>query len=61
MAYATLRMNGKQFVLVPKTEFRRLTAEDRRDGRKVQRALARFRSGKLKTISHEDLMRELGL
>ncbi|MFB3891678.1 MAG: hypothetical protein ACE15C_06595 [Phycisphaerae bacterium] len=60
MSYATLQMNGKQFVLVPKTEFQRLTAEDRRDARKAQRALARYRSGKARTISHEALKRELG-
>ena len=35
MAYATLRMNGKQFVLVSKTDFARLTAQDRRDGQKA--------------------------
>ena len=32
MSYSTLRMNGREYVLVPKSEFRRMTAEDRRDG-----------------------------
>lgn len=61
MAYATLRMNGKEFVLVPKTEFTRARAEDRRDAQKAQRALAQFRTGKLRTVSHATLKRELGL
>lgn len=61
MTYATLEMNGRQFVLVPKTEFARLTAQDRADARKAARALAAYRSGKLRTISHARLKRELGL
>lgn len=61
MAYATLRMNGKDFVLVPKAEFGRLVAQDRRDAQKVKQALARFRTGKLRTISHATLKKELGL
>ena len=61
MTYATLRMDGKEFVLVPKTEFGQLTAQDRRDAQKAQRALAQFRAGKLRTLSHTALKRELGL
>ena len=61
MSYATLRMNGKEFVLVPKSEFARLTAQDRRDAQKAKRALAQLRSGKLRTVSHAALKRELGL
>jgi hypothetical protein len=56
-----MRMKGVEYVLVPKTEFRRLTAEDRRDARKAARAAARYRAGKLPTISHESLKRSLGL
>ncbi len=59
--YATLRLNGSEYVLVPKAEFRRLTQEDRRDARKVARAAARYRAGKLPTISHASLKRSLGL
>jgi hypothetical protein len=33
-------MNGKEFVLVPKAEFARMTAQDRADVRKAARALA---------------------
>jgi hypothetical protein len=42
-----------------KAEFSRLTAQDRKDARKAQQPLSRFRSGKLRTISHSALKREL--
>jgi hypothetical protein len=61
MGYAVLKIDGKQFVLVPKAEFTRLTSEDRRDGRKAKHALTQPRAGKLKTVSHASLKRELGL
>lgn len=61
MAYATLRMDGKEFVLVPKADFGRLAAQERRDAQKAQRALAQLRAGKLRTIPHAALKRELGL
>jgi len=32
MAHATLKMNGKEFVLVPKAEFRKLTGQNQRNG-----------------------------
>jgi hypothetical protein len=59
--YATLRMNGNEFVLVPKKEFRRLTTEDRRDARKVAQAVVRFRAGKSKAVPLAEVKRELGL
>jgi hypothetical protein len=61
MGYATLRMSGKEFVLVPKSEFRRLTRQDRLDAAKAGKALTRWRGGKLATTSHEDLKKKLGL
>ncbi len=61
MTYSTLRMNGREFILVPKTEFDRLKLQDRRDAQKAQRALAQYRSGKVRTVSHTDLKHELGL
>jgi hypothetical protein len=54
-------MAGKEFVLVPKSEFRRLTAEDRRDARKAEKALTKLRTGKLRTVGHQALKRQLGL
>jgi hypothetical protein len=54
-------MNGHEYVLVPKPVFRRMTAEDRDDAAKAKLALARFRAGKLRTVSHEALKRRLGI
>jgi len=59
--YATLRMNGNEFVLVPKAEFRRMTEEDRRDARKAAQAVARFRAGKSKAVPLAVVKRELAL
>ncbi len=80
--YPTLRLSGKEYVLVPKAEFQqrwqqkspvarkarrsravvgRLSEEDRRDALKAECAVARLRAGKLRTISHSDLKRSLGL
>ena len=61
MAYPTLLMNGKQYVLVPKGEFDRMTAQDRAEAKKAKRTMAAFRAGKLRTTSHAALKRELGL
>jgi len=59
--YPTLRMSGKDFVLVPKDEFRRLIQEDRQDARRASRAVARFRAGKSKAVPLAVVKRELGL
>ncbi len=59
--YPTLRMSGKEFVLVPKDEFRRLTQEDQLYARKAARAVARFRAGKSKAVPLAVVKRELGL
>ena len=61
MSYATLRINGREYVLVPKPEFQRLSAQDREDSAKARRPLAKLRAGKLKTISHEAVKHRLGL
>jgi hypothetical protein len=60
-SYPTLKFNGQEFVLVPRGEFRRLTAEDRRDARQIERAAALYRAGKMRTISHAKLKRSLGI
>jgi hypothetical protein len=61
MTYATLHMNGKDFVLVPKARFRELVGQDERDARKVQRAVSALRAGKLRTVTHEQLKKRLGI
>jgi len=72
-----LRVGGRNFAVVPWREYQRLAANgkakspsrkrlsaedaDRRDAMNVARAVARYRAGKLQTISHESLKRSLGL
>ena len=61
MSYATLRMHGKEFVLVPK---RRVCAADGTGSKRCAKGkagVAATAAGKLRTISHADLKRELGL
>jgi hypothetical protein len=60
-AYATLRMNGNEFVLVPKAEFWRMTEQDQPDARKAAQAVARYRAGKSKAVPLAAVKRELGL
>ena len=74
---AKLRVGGRDFAVVPWMEYQRLAANgkmkspshkrcsaedaDRSDARKVAQAAARYRAGKLQTVSHESLKRSLGL
>ncbi|MCL2648177.1 MAG: hypothetical protein FWD61_14395 [Phycisphaerales bacterium] len=63
MVHATLKMNGQEFVLVPKAEFRkfqRLTEQDQQDSDLASATLEKWRDGKLRTISHAQLKRKLG-
>jgi PHD/YefM family antitoxin component YafN of YafNO toxin-antitoxin module len=63
MAMATVKVSGREYVLVPRKEYERLTAaeEDRRDADRARKALARYRAGKVRTISHDEVKRRLGL
>jgi hypothetical protein len=63
MTIALLVLGGKEYVVVPRKEYERLTQaeQDRRDGAKAMRALKRFRAGTLKTVSHEAVKKALGL
>ena len=61
MAHATLRMNGRQYVLVPKDEYRKLTSRDQMDAELAIASLNKWRAGKLRTVSHAQLKRKLGL
>ena len=70
MAHATLKMNGKEFVLVPKAEFRKLTnqkhrngtrtiARPRREASDVTEARRRLAEGNFKPYAQ--LRKDLGL
>lgn len=63
-SYSTLRMSGKEYILVPKAEFKqwqRLTEEDRRAAHRAQQAIARFKAGKSMAVPLATVKRELGL
>ena len=45
MAHATLKMNGKEFVLVPKAEFRKLTNQKKRNGTRIASPRSRREDG----------------
>ncbi len=57
--YPTLKMDNKEFVLVPKALFRRLIADDRYYARLAARAAARLRAGKSKAVPLSTVKREL--
>lgn len=75
MAAQTIKLAGKNFVILPEAEYRKLRnsksrpktvaqlnrEQDRRDAEKVEKALAAYHTGTLKTISHEQLKKSLGL
>jgi len=63
MTNATLIFKGHEYVLVPRKTYERLTQkqQDRSDGIAAQKAVSRYRAGKLKTVSHVELKRKLGL
>jgi hypothetical protein len=58
---STLKVRGREYVLVPLRQYERLTAAeaDRRDAARAHKALSQFRAGKFKTLSHEEVKRRL--
>ena len=63
MSMMTLKMRGQEYVLLPRKQYERLTVDeqDRRSAARAHRSLAKFRAGKLKTISQDKVKRTLGL
>jgi hypothetical protein len=63
MSVTTLKLSGKEYVLLSKKEYERLTSakEDRADAALARKAMKKFRAGKLGTIAHETLKRQLGI
>ena len=62
MTVGTLKVGKREFVVLPRREYERLTArlaEDARDARRAKAALAHYRKTG-RGISLEDLERELG-
>jgi hypothetical protein len=63
MSMMTLKMRGQEYVLLPRKQYERLTADeqDRQSAARARRSLAKFRAGKLKAISHAKVKRILEL
>jgi hypothetical protein len=63
MSVTTLKLHGREYVLVPRKRYDELASaeEDRLSAAGARRALKEFRAGKLKTIPHQQAKRLLGL
>jgi hypothetical protein len=63
MSVASFKIGGKEYVVVPRRRYEQLTRaeQDALDSRIARKAITAYRAGKLKTISHDQLKRRLGL
>lgn len=63
MSVAMFKLGGQEYVVVPRKRYERLTRaeQDRRDRDIARKARESYESGKMKTITHEQLKRRLGL
>ena len=63
MSLTTFKIGKKEFVIVPRRRYNQLTRveQDQRDAEIARKGRADFLSGKMKTISHEELKKKLGL
>ena len=63
MSVATFKIGGKEYVVVPRKRYEQLTRaeQDQRDAEIARKGREAYESGKMKTITHEQLKRRLGL
>lgn len=63
MSVATFKIGKKEFVVLPRRRYEQLTRaeQDRKDAEIARKGREAFEAGKLKTVSHEQLKRRLGL
>jgi hypothetical protein len=63
MSVTTFKLAGKEYVLIPRKRYEQLTRaeQDRRDAEVAEKGTAAYLAGKMKTITHEELKRKLGL
>jgi hypothetical protein len=63
MSVATFKIGGKEYVVVPRSRYEQLTRaeQDQRDAEIARKARRAYEAGKMKTITHEQLKRRLGL
>jgi hypothetical protein len=60
---ATFKIGKKEFVVNPRRRYEQLTRaeQDRKDAEIASKGREAYLPGKMKTISHEELKRKLGL
>jgi hypothetical protein len=60
---ALIKIGRRQYVLVPKKRYEQLTQEeqDKIDFEIADRAMKKYLAGKLKTITHEEMLRKVGM
>jgi hypothetical protein len=63
MSVATFKIGKKEFVIVPRRRYEQLTRaeQDQKDAMIARKGREDWEAGKLKTISHQELKRKLGL
>lgn len=63
MALTTFKIGKKEFVVLPRRRYDQLTRaeQDERDARIAQKGREQYLSGKMKTVSLEEVKRKLGL
>jgi hypothetical protein len=63
MSVATFKIGKREFVIVPRRRYEQLTRveQDQKDAEIARKGREAYLSGKVKTITHEQLKRKLGL
>jgi hypothetical protein len=63
MSVTTFRIGKKEFVVIPRKRYDELSRaeEDRLDAEIARRGRKMFLAGKMKTISHDQMKKKLGL
>ena len=63
MSLTTFKIGKKEFVVIPKKRYDQLSRaeQDQRDAEIARKGREAFLAGKMKTITHEEFKRKLGL
>ena len=63
MALTTFKIGKKEFVVLPRRRYEQLTRaeQDQKDAEIARKGREAYLSGKVKTISHQQLKQKLGL
>ncbi len=63
MSLTTFKIGKKEFVVIPRKRYDQLSRveQDQRDAEVARKGREAFLAGKMKTITHDELKRKLGL